>query len=180
MTPDVVRAFVGDQQSLKLFVSRVPRLSGASLGPSGVADVNNVESDQKLIVYWLAGGQGGGRASGLARYEVALSTATPEGLPSVVGSGDESRYVIAPEVTSVSFSYFDGSGWSSSWDSREIGPDEATPIGPPMAIAIEFELETPGLRGADPTHRKFRHVINVPTASGKPITNDNSSMNQEP
>jgi prepilin-type N-terminal cleavage/methylation domain-containing protein len=187
-TQEVVRAFLGFEKNLNVFVSRVPRAASngtnnTMTANAGMAVVNQIESDQKLITYWLAGASGGGRPLGLARYEESLSTATADGLPAVVGGADEAKYVIAPEVVFLEFRYFDGISWGTDWDGREFGQDDAnqnTPKGPPKAIRIDFHLKSkkdPDKRDKD---KKFSHVIAIPTANGTAQTNSGEAAPQEP
>src|SRR5207253_5723580 len=103
----------GDAGRLTLYVSQLPRelnLPPAILNSQPLPLV----SDLRRITYWLAGG--GDRPLGLARQEIKLVTsddlmsAVPPGLP------DEPSYVVAEEVKSLAFSYFDGNTWQDAWD----------------------------------------------------------------
>ncbi len=108
-----------------------------------------------------------------------LTTST-DGVPSVVGGADEAKYVIAPEVVSLSFSYYDGLGWQTSWNGADKPSNQTIPQGPPLAIAMSFELETPGVAGEAPRRRKFHHVIAIPTANnGTPTTSDQSQAQDQ-
>jgi hypothetical protein len=97
---------------------------------------------------------------GLARQEsrvVTSASALTSG-----PSGDDPVQTLAPEVQSVSFSYFDGSDWQSSWDSTSTGPDGVSPLGSPRLIAITLTLAQPNGRPA----KTYRHVVPIPTANG--------------
>ena len=119
----------GDSTHLVLSVSRVSR--EFTLGPNSDTSTTNLVgiSDLRLISYWLVGDSGS--AQGLARMEYKPVTSTdavnaiPPNLP------DDASYVIAEEVKSLTFSYFDGSAWQDSWDGTTPGPDGVTPMGPP-------------------------------------------------
>src|SRR5206468_12877178 len=99
----------------------------------------------RRISYWLVG-SGGDSLMGLARYEINLVASSdlmsvlPTDLP------DQQTYVIAEEVRSVNFRFFDGSAWQDSWDSTQPGPDGTTPLGPPLAIEIVLGIAPPGGR----------------------------------
>ena len=95
-----------------------------------------------------------------------MTTASGEGLPNVVGGSNESDYIIAPEVTEITFRYYDGTSWTADWDSTWKEADDATPVGPPRAIAVEFEIKTAHSENTPTAVKKFRHVIAIPTASG--------------
>ena len=101
---------------------------------------------------------------GLARQEVKVITSQditnlmPPDLP------DDAYQVLAPEVRSFTFSYFDGTDWQDSWDSTTLGADGVTPIGPPRLVAITIGLLKPN--GSDDDLDMRRHVISIPTANG--------------
>src|SRR5207249_4585526 len=140
-------------------ISRVPRYQQVIPGTGGMTDAASLNSDQRHIVYWLAGA-GNDRPLGLARYETPLTLAASQDLPVVIGGSDEKNHVIAPEVVELQFSYFNGSSgsWQDTWDSRTMDQDGLTPIGPPWAVAINMKLSI----GENKT-RSFRHVIAIPT-----------------
>jgi Prokaryotic N-terminal methylation motif len=180
---DVVRAFEGTENVLKVYVSRVPRATSATdsmrqSSASGVTNAANIESDQRLITYWLAGG--GDRPLGLARHEMPLTTATGESVPTVVGGSNEEEHVIATEVVGLMFRYYDGISWSPEWDGTAVEAENTPPKGPPLAVAVEFEIEIPGTNGAEATRKFVRHVIAIPTAGGKPQTNLTETPPEEP
>jgi hypothetical protein len=76
--------------------------------------------------------------------------------------------VLAPEVKSVQFQYFDGTDWQDSWDCTTSGDDGVTPIGPPQAIAVVVEIAVPqdGPKGEEPPTKRYRHVVACVTANG--------------
>lgn len=170
-----MRAFIGTDTSLQVFVTRVPRFLATGTNTDN-ATTSGIVSDQKLVFYWLAGA-GSGRPLGLARYEMTLTTSL-DGLPNIIGGSDEAKYVIAPEVVALTFSYYDGTSWNTSWDGSEISDlDGMTPIGPPLAIKINFELAPlPGKT----ENTKFEHVIAIPTANGSTQTTTDQSQTQDP
>jgi len=169
-------AVQGDSERLTLFITRVPQPPpnqnpDNTTGSPGVCDI-------RRITYWLLGGSA--EPMGLARQEVLLITsddaaATPEEM------GDVDRYLMADEVKSLSFSYFDGKSWTDSWDGGSVpvtaagsvspdgtgdgsgGSGGSLPTGPPLAIAV-----TLGLLKTDGSGelQMYRHVISIPTANG--------------
>ena len=160
-----VQALFGDATSLRLYVSRVPpSLTGAPTPDNGF-----VKSDQRVIEYWLTD------KGGLARQEIPIVTATPDDIPWARGTGEEGKYVIAPEVTRVEFRYFDGTDWQETWDSTALGEDNKTPMGPPLAIEIWLEIRTPATLGREERTQSYRHVVAIPTANGLPQPTDDSS-----
>lgn len=150
----------GDANRLTLYVSQPARLPtfGSELGPVG--------SDLRRITYWLAGDAIS--PQGLARQEIKLATASDAltiGLPSV---DDESTRILAPEATRLSFEYFDGQTWQTSWDGTFLKLDGKTPVGPPAAIAITITVALESTRPGSPRRETTaRHVVFLPTANGQ-------------
>jgi hypothetical protein len=149
-----VLALQGSSNSLTLYVTRLP----PDAGPMG----NQIQlpslSDQRRIVYWLADG------GGLARQEIGPVTSDdaqngniPSGMPE-----PGSREMVAKEVRSLQFEYFDGTTWQDSWDGTQTGSDGVTPIGPPLAVAITIGLTQPDSNEL----KHYRHVVAIPTANG--------------
>jgi prepilin-type N-terminal cleavage/methylation domain-containing protein len=139
----------GDNTRLILQVSRLPRdVTGLDGQPPAC--------DMRRITYWLAG-----TGEGLCRQEFRPVTSDdainvlPPDIP------DEASYVLADEVKSLTFQYFDGSAWQDTWDGTQPGADGVTPMGPPQAVAITLEVETPGQ-----ARKSYRHVVAIPTANG--------------
>jgi hypothetical protein len=148
----------GDTGQVTLYISRVPRELNVS--PDQQAPL---VSDLRRITYWLAGG---GTPIGLARQELTMvtsddATALPPDIP------DEASLVIAEEVKSLTFSYWDGTNWQDTWDGTQTGSDGQTPIGPPLAIAIVIGLAPPGSSAdSQPALKYYRQVVPLPTANG--------------
>jgi len=158
-----VLALQGTSNSLTLYVSRVPT------NPPGSDDSTQVPglSDQHRIVYWLVDG------GGLARQDVTATTSddaangnVPSGMPD-----PGSKQLLAKEVQSLQFQYFDGSDWQDSWDGTQVGADGVTPIGPPVAVAITIGIASPG--GGDV--KTYRHVVAIPTANSPTTVQQSSS-----
>jgi prepilin-type N-terminal cleavage/methylation domain-containing protein len=171
----------GTNQQMTLSVSRLPR------NPTqGTDQANNLAngdptgvSDLRLITYWLAGG--GDAPLGLARLELTQVTSSdatnllPPNIP------DDATHVIAEEVRSLNFRYFDGSAWQDSWDGTQLGSDGVTPLGPPQAIEITIGVAAPGAAlGSDgqPILKSYRHVVAIPTANGTTTPTTTSTTGQ--
>jgi prepilin-type N-terminal cleavage/methylation domain-containing protein len=184
----------GDSSHLILYVKKVPRealvnpgsYNAATAGgspPSGLTTngsggnsttslpMNNsttngvpvaIVGDIRCVTYWLAGGDGA--PLGLARMVINLPTSddTTTLLPANVDN--ESAYVIAEEVRSLSFQYWDGTQWNDSWDSSTLGADGITPVGSPVAVAVNIGLAKG--EGPDAEVKNYRQVIFLPTANG--------------
>jgi hypothetical protein len=94
----------------------------------------------------------------LVTSDDALNT-FPPGVP------DEASYIIAEEVKDLSFRYFDGTNWQTSWDGTQPGADGSTPMGPPVAIEITLGLAVPQAGKVEPKIQTYRHVVVLPTAN---------------
>lgn len=147
----------GDNSVLVLSVSRLP--TPPRMAPGSAP---SVLSDLRRISYWVVTN---GDVQGLARYELTAVTgedaqAVPPDVP------DPASCIIAPEVVSVSFEYFDGSSWQESWDGLTYGEDGETPLGPPAAIAVTLRLR----RTSDPEGEPavYRQVIALPAGNNYP------------
>lgn len=159
-TPQFNLSVQGDATRLVLIVSKL----STELNPRGDADEQPVVSDQRRITWWLV--ESGGTA-GLARQEIGEVTSEEAANSVPPDVPDELSYVIADEVRSLEFSYFDGSNWLDSWDGMAAGSDGVTPQGPPKLIAIVI-----GIARQDGTVQTYRHVVAVPTANGTAATTD--------
>jgi prepilin-type N-terminal cleavage/methylation domain-containing protein len=151
----------GDSGRLILWVSRI----SSDLSPTSTNQ--SVSSDLHRITYWLVGGNGG-----LARQEIKQATSddalisTPPDIP------DEASFVIAEEVQSVAFRYFDGTAWQDSWDGTQTDSTGAS-IGPPQAVEITVAILPPSsdsLAGDNSNLKTYRHVVAIPTANGTSTT----------
>jgi hypothetical protein len=167
----------GDTGRLALPVSRFPR--EVNLTPDQLANIDALPlvSDLRRITYWLAGGNSDS-PFGLARQE--LKVVTTDDLDSIPPDNipDETVFVIAEEVKSLTFSYFDGTNWNDTWDGTSTDQNGNGPIGPPVAIAITIGIYAPGVAGADPDTKLkyYRHVVAIQTANGTSQTISGSNQ----
>ncbi len=159
----------GQPDQLVLYVSTLPReLDVLALNPSATVPV---VSDLRRITYWLS--SDGTGPSGLARQEIKLAISDDALNPPPPPIQDEASFIIAPEVQSLAFSYFDGTTWQDTWDGTATSSD-GTPVGLPQAIAVTLGLAQPGkaktvVNGSSdvqPQLKTYRHVIALPTANG--------------
>jgi prepilin-type N-terminal cleavage/methylation domain-containing protein len=180
---------LGDAQTLIITSSRVPK---ETLRPEILNSGTQIygTSDVRRIMYWIAQGDGG-----LARFELKTVTDPTQlaycALPPAVP--DEANYIVAPEVKSIQFTYFDGTNWNDTWDgsqpSQLANSDGVTPQGPPLAIAVVIGIQTdendPQNSSAANTNlggnanlKMYRRVIAIPTANGLTITPAASTTGQ--
>jgi prepilin-type N-terminal cleavage/methylation domain-containing protein len=149
----------GDQNVLTLTITRLPREVMAGVNDASYQN-QAVVNDQRRITYWLAGG-------GLARQEIksVFSSDAMSNLPPNIP--DDPSLIIAEEVRSLSFSYWNGSVWADTWDGTQLGADGVTPQGPPLSIAITMTIAPPGSSADDNNNVKtYRHEVVILTANG--------------
>jgi hypothetical protein len=170
---------VGTSTSLVMQVSRPAREMGyAAL--TGTKDITARTSDQMTVSYFLADPQGGALQAavakanqdplrpkpiaGLARMEGDRLAAEYGDTKNPVAQMAESVQVLAPEVISLQFRYFDGTNWYDSWDTSSFGAL-------PRAVEVTLGFEQPPARkgsmkaAASTTQqvgRSVRQVIAVP------------------
>lgn len=171
----------GNSNSVMLYVSRVPR----ELTDPLVLNSGNIPvvPDLRRVTYWMAGS---GQPLGLARQEVKMVTSSDQ-INTVPPDGvDEASLVIADEVRSLQFRYFDGQNWQDTWDGTTTSTTGTTgnPIGPPMAIEIRLTVAPPrslhearktALDPAATTGRVYRHVVSLPMANGNMVAVPNNT-----
>jgi prepilin-type N-terminal cleavage/methylation domain-containing protein len=148
----------GDANSLSLYLSRIPYVYEKNVLPGQVL------SDLRIVTYWLA--TDGSTPLGLVRREFTDVTSDEA---NGAASGPNTGVIIAPEVQSLQFRYFDGLKWFDAWDGTQLGLDGLTPIGPPAAIEITLGmvlLSSDHRSWVQPTVRYYRHVVPILTADG--------------
>jgi hypothetical protein len=164
---------IGTEDTLTIFVTRYPDPRAGGDSPD-----SPVPSDLRRISYWLG-------EKGLCRQEIPWVTGEQFRTQSsyVIEDGKtEDSYLIAPEVTKLSFEYYDISsqtddgGWASTWDGSQPGPDGTTPMGPPTAIRVKFTIKFKDSSGQE-TAKDYSHVIALITASGPPTQDDTTNGN---
>jgi len=130
-------------------------------------------SDLQSVAYFVTGQGAGSLASlssqpGLARMagdRLLMQMADQQGNTSLMAANTR---ILAPEVTSITFYYFDGTSWLTTWDSTALA-------GLPKAVEVVIEL-APAQSGtvkagavtADTESTVYRLVVSFP--AGKPGT----------
>lgn len=182
--PSMVVGLYGSATELQFEISRLPRVDqyqSPLLSEDGAPA--EIPSDIKTVVYFLSSDEVLGDAAG----GLAMGSVTP---PSITGTGrglmraesdravsaygemngsTESIYggatMLAAEVTSLQFQYYDGVEWLPEWNSDEQQ-------GLPLAIEVQFTLDTTGAIAAAETtadplaasdeQKVFRMVVQLP------------------
>jgi len=157
---------MGDNDTLTMFISKVPREMITAQLEQQESDVP-IYGDVRRVSYWLDGELGG-----LVRQEIKILTSDSSGavdpsqLPPNV-SDPTTVSLLADEVKSVKFEYFDGQNWNDTWDSTVFGADGVTPLGSPVAVRVTLGIQEVGK--TDP--KQYVHVIVIDTANGStPMT----------
>lgn len=172
----------GDEQSLIVHVSlpsRASSLGAAAVSTSTAATdgtAGYVGSDMQSIAYFMAGSSSTlaqqlsgslssplGQSTGLARLQgdrMAMQAADESGDLTSMAAGVK---LLAPEVASISFEYFDGVSWTTSWDS---GTSNSIPNA--IRITIDFlpPVATGGWYARPVSHStdRFQHTVALPLA----------------
>ncbi len=172
----------GDSQNLVVHLSLPSRASTLSAAAQSTANgsVSGTSafsgSDLQSVMYFLAGSSSSvaqqlsssltsatGQATGLARLQgdrMAMQAADESGDMSSMASGAQ---LLAPEVASIQFEYFDGVSWGTSWDS-------ATSNSLPNAVRITIDFHPPVVtngwysRPVSASTDRFQHTVALPLA----------------
>jgi hypothetical protein len=144
---------MGDSSSLRLFIGRYP----TEVWPANPNDTPPLTSDLHRISYWHSGDHG------LCRQDIKVVTSADAQNMSIP-TDDTGHHVLAPEVKSLEFSYYDGTNWNDTWDSTMLGPDGVTPVGSPRAVSIKIGVPQPGQKSEKLKY--YRQVVVISSANG--------------
>lgn len=136
---------LGAEDVIMMDISRLPRLDQYNPLVSA-ADLDlNTPSDVKSLAYFVSLSKGGiqeeiefaeSRApGGLYRRQIDRSVANYLSDVELISSPDPYSRLIAHEIAQISFRYWDGEAWLTSWDSAEDG-------GFPSAIEITLVIDS--------------------------------------
>ena len=192
-TPPAVVGLYGSEYELQFDISRLPRIDEYAGGsPTSMVQI---PSDIKTVTYYVrsesaAGGgpaMGGaapagsmepsttGQGRGLVRMEMDRAVSAFDESSGTSSIGKENARLLAEEVTSITFRYWNGTEWATDWNSDDSG-------GLPLAIEIVMTMADPnavlpassqassfGAPAAETsTDTSYRIVVNLPTASLPP------------
>lgn len=178
----------GSQNSIQIDMSRIPRYEEYALMEEfSDPTLSGGISDVKTVNYYLVES---GQLSSMSTNSVGISSelAANGGLVRSVipratsrfameagdfGLAEQAAELIAPEVISIEFSYFDGTEWTTEWDTELIG-------GIPMAVAITIIIQDPTTFVEGTVQEQqltqenvYRTVVHLPGA--EPIEDDSST-----
>jgi type II secretory pathway component PulJ len=150
----------GDTQTLQFDFTR---LTQATVSNSNSASSNNVSptADLRTVTYTLAGNAlgsaNGGNGQGMVRYEMDRAAAVQSQSTGQYTQDLANQTPIAPEVTDLEFSYYDGAEWNDQWDTSQQG---ALPMAVQIVISVARTASGGGTLPAGPS-----------AASGNPSDN---------
>jgi Tfp pilus assembly protein PilW len=194
-TPPAVVGLYGTATQIQFDVSRLPRVDEyAGNSPTSMV---KIPSDIKTVSYYVRNGEAAaltttstfgstpatgssepstsGQGRGLMRLEIDRAVSAYSETGGTVASNYDQAKLLADEVTSIAFQYWDGTAWASEWNSDEMG-------GLPLAVEIVMTLADPNAEAstAQPTQNfgatsdtestdpSYRIVVALPTASLPP------------
>ena len=158
----------GTGNYLTIFATKAPY--AATQAATGMSSEQALDCDLRRITYWVDI-SGGHEHGGLYRQEIGrqngdsvtdlnlLSSSMPP------DASDPYSTLIAKGVLEVTFEYYDGMQWTDTWDGTSVNTyDEVTPIGPPVAVAINIKIARRRREAGEPpsdpkTYRSFRQVV---------------------
>ncbi len=151
-----------DPPRLVIFASRVPNALSTPGVLTGTATAESQQSaDLRRIIYWRS------VSGGLCREERPWVTADQIGNSTYPDRENEDAALLADNIVDVLFEYYDGSGWSTTWDGNGLSATGSGIAGPPRAIRITltFEFVDPQRRN-EPVYRTYTQIIPIRTAPG--------------
>ncbi len=190
---------IGNQTQIQIDLSRLPRLEEyVAMLDEDNTDIEDIPSDLKTVAYFVqpAGMIGGvqdplnlldpeaeigaeiGAAGGLVRRSLdraaTVQAATTGNLTMLNQTGE----LLAPEITAIEFSYWDGVTWQLEWNSDSYGEL-------PLAVQVRLQMGDPVLAasspsssalstGLDETTRSYMHVVRLPMA--RPIDESDEAL----
>jgi len=162
---------IGNANALVIDVSRLPRIDEYNPLVAGAKELTQLPSDVKAVCYFqsdqpperdddLLGDAA--QQGGLYRRQIDRAVATFAGDSGLVISPDAYCKLVAPEIVSIGFRYWDGENWQTEWDSSEAG-------GFPTAIEVTLQIDPyrvsdPELAGNLDEMDRYRTVIHLPVA----------------
>lgn len=158
----------GTDKQLTLYVSRVPTDLVNPQSAQQTLNGADPKPDQRRITYYL------GSTGGLCRQEQFLVTADGVRNSTDPDHSREDLDLIAEEVADVTFEYFDGTTWSSTWAGDDDSGDGMTVKGPPRAIRMTMTIRD----AATGDTKNIEHVFALRAAVGTytpPMTTDTST-----
>ena len=170
----------GSATELRFDISRLPRIDQYQALMSGDSfGATEIPSDVKTVVYFVRTEDSAdglpepsldGLGQGLMRTEIDRAVSSWQEENGDTTSLYGGARLVAKEVTSLAFQYWDGAEWTTEWDSDQLG-------GLPLAVEIVLTIQPTQAMSEDeiarialsstatiPEERSYRLVVHLPTA----------------
>ena len=175
---------IGNQYQIQLDLSRLPRLEEyVAMLDETTADLQDVPSDLKTVAYYVQSDDStGGVIDSLAELDPDATDLTSGGLVrrsldraatveaatmGNISTLNQTGDLLAPEIKSIEFSYWDGLTWQVEWSSDEFGEL-------PLAVQVRIYMVDPALAATEDANtisslgpdsmRAFSHIVRLPMA----------------
>ncbi len=178
---------IGDATVINIDISRLPRLDQYHAMLTGDDVSSMTGADVKGVSYMVSSSPAPNAQSefepsvanlgGLYRRQIDRAVAEFRGEGLAPSSPDEYSQLVAPEVIEIRFQYFDGSDWTSSWNSEETGyfplAIEITLILDPQRVDDAVRQQPRSLSVKDILQMQtYRTVVHLPSAEKPPETSE--------
>ena len=175
---------VGNQYQIQLDLSRLPRLEEyVQMMDETITDLQDVPSDLKTVAYYVQSDDSAGgvldslaeldpdaselTAGGLVRRSLDRAATVEAATMGNVSTLNQTGDLLAPEIKSIEFSYWDGLTWQLEWSSDEFGEL-------PLAVQVRIYMVDPALAATEnadtisalgpDSMRTFSHIVRLPMA----------------
>lgn len=175
----------GTQDQIQFDLAYLPRLEPVATSTAGPARPGSRPTAVRTVSYLVREAAGSRPANGalgvasdpdarggLVRRQIERSVLVAAVARAGLSAGEVDQQLLAPEVTAIEFRYWDGTEWTTSWDTSLLG---GLPLAVEVAIAIGASGEDPydAAPSASPSgiigrrlggDEVYRRLINLPTA----------------
>ena len=187
-----VPGLYGNQYELQLDVSRLPRVDEFQRMTANTRETSlqDIPSDVKTVAYYCVSAESVGSSgvvnrrtgrleSGLVRRVMDRAVTLYASQYSNMQGLQQAAEVIAPEVMSIEFQYFDGTEWLYEWDSEE---EEGLPVAVKITVLLAPDAAVDAESGVvNQTYsstqiqpdQMYSLTVRLPTA--KPVTSDTTT-----
>jgi hypothetical protein len=175
---------VGNQYQIQLDLSRLPRLEEyVQMMDETTANLQDVPSDLKTVAYYVQSSDSTGgvldalaeldpdatelMSGGLIRRSLDRAATVEAATMGNVSTLNQTGDLLAPEIKSIEFSYWDGLTWQMEWSSDEFGEL-------PLAVQVRIYMVDPVLAATEgldaisslgpDSMRAFSHIVRLPMA----------------
>ncbi|MAI73879.1 MAG: prepilin-type cleavage/methylation domain-containing protein [Rhodopirellula sp.] len=175
---------VGNQYQIQLDLSRLPRLEEyVQMMDETTTDLQDVPSDLKTVAYYVQSAEATGgvldslaeldpdaselMSGGLVRRSLDRAATVEAATMGNVSTLNQTGDLLAPEIKSIEFSYWDGLTWQLEWSSDEFGEL-------PLAVQVRVYMVDPALAATEDADtisalgpdsmRAFSHIVRLPMA----------------